>query len=381
MDEGDDTTRKVAPGGGAGIKFEPISTAQFTSPQFTSGSAGFDITSFQSTQSALPQKAGMYGASVGPQHSHQPFRWRLAHIPTLPEFHPLERTAVFVENSSPSEVSTRISLVLRQRSIEASYDDEKAKVRCLSSSGVDFRVRLYRGRGNYSHGIIVEVQRRFGYAIDFHEDTKAILDTSQGLPTAPPPPNANYLPLVSDTEDNYVPPPSSGASSLKMVSKMFGHSGHDSYYLALQTLISLTDAAKMGEATARCVSTELFKPDNEVGEKLIDLIVSKKKEDDMFHLHVMAMTILANSLFAVEGNIPDMVREELRPTLLKELEQANASNLLAAQYAARCLEFLWRGDHDVGQLQAALETARGVGQARHSGLEQQAKRTLSRIHN
>ena len=378
-DDEEEVTRKVAPGGGAGISFTPITPAQFTSPSLSNAAPGIDFASYQSTQT----EKGRVGAITAPVQQHNPsvvpFRWRLAEVPTLPEFHPLERTAVFVENSSPSEVSSRISTVLRQRSIEASYDDEKAKVRCRTCAGVDFRVRLYRGRGNYNHGIIVEVQRRFGYSIDFHSDTKAILEAAEGLPTPPPPPNANNIPLVSDVDDDYDETSTSGASSLKMISKMLGHAGHDSHHLALQTLLSLTDAHKMGSSTARSVATELLKPENEVGTKLVDYIISQHDEDEVFNLQVMALTILANALSAVRGKIPSVSRELLRPFLLQELEQASSTNLLAAQQAARCLEFLWRGDHDVGQLRAALEKAAAVGQARHAGLEKQAQQSLDRI--
>ncbi|KAL7568753.1 hypothetical protein ACA910_021745 [Epithemia clementina (nom. ined.)] len=396
MDDCDDTTRKVA-APTAGISFAPMSSS--SSPQFSTSPAGFDISAYESTQPFKTTASRPQQQQQQQKQPHQPpFCWSLTDVPTLPEFHPLERTAVFVAHTSPLEVSSRISAVMRERSIAATYDDVQAKVRCMSSSGVDFRVRLYRGRGNYQHGIIVEVQRRFGHSMDFYSDTQAILDAAQGLPTAPPPRQAPVV--VSDAEDgdedddfmsSSSPPRTSGESSLKMISKMlFGHAGNDSHYLALQTLSSLTDPSKMGSTTASCVATELLKPDNQVGAKLVDLIVSKKpnqQDDEMFHLRVMALTSVANALSAVHSRpqqeqatvIPNVFREALRPTLLRELEQANASNLLAAQQAARCLEFLWRGDHNIGQLQAALEVAQAVGQARHAGLEQQAQRTLSRI--
>uniref|UniRef100_A0A7S2YJD7 Uncharacterized protein n=1 Tax=Entomoneis paludosa TaxID=265537 RepID=A0A7S2YJD7_9STRA len=376
-DDEDGPSRKVA-AGGAGISFAPMAPS-FTPVDFAS-------------LNARPQKAGILstaGPTTNAPPKALPFRWKLETVPTLPEFHPLERTAVFCEHTSATEVASRVSSVLRQRSIEASYHDEKARVKCATASGVEFRVRLYRGRNVYSHGIIVEVQRRFGYALDFHEITTAILNAAQGLPAAATPAgNSNTLPLVSDAEDDEdddaVPPPpsSGGTSSLSMISKMFSHSsGYDSYYLALQTLASLTDASRMGATTARQVSTELLNPDNEVGSKLVDLIVKKPdpEEEQVFPLQVMALTILANALAAVEGQIPEVLYELLRPVLLQELQAANASNLLVAQQAARCLEYTWEEDHAVGELQQALEVAQQVGQARHAGLEKQARKTLSKL--
>ena len=307
-----------------------------------------------------------------------PFVWKLRDVPTLPEFHPLERTAVFVEGSTPSDISERISKVLRERSIEAEYEDEKAKAKCLTPEGVDCRVRMYRGRGKYSHGIIVEVQRRFGASSNFHKHVSAILDAAQGMNPPPPPSirgSADALPLVSDSEDDYVP--KSGCGSLKMVEKMFGHGGYDSQYLALQTLSSLTDSKKMGVATAKAVSTDLLLSTNEVGNKVFDLLC-KKDEEEGYKLRSLAFCILANALEATKGNIDQVIRELIRPVLLQELNKAE-SNPRSAQMAARCFEFLYKGDHDQGEIAAALEKAQSVGAARHAGLYQQAQRCLDKM--
>lgn len=368
MDEGDDTTRRA----GAGISFEPM-----VSP-FEAGT-----TSFQSTRMYDPSMQRTQVAKQAPAAVHHsppavdPFVWKLSSVPTLPELHPLERTAVFVERVSPSVVSERISMILRERSIEAEYEDEKAKVKCVTPEGVECRVRLYRGRGKFNHGIIVEVQRRFGFSTNFNKHVSAILDAADGMTPPPPPPSSggssdDALPLVSDSEDDFVP--KSGADSLKMVKKMMEHGGYDSLYLALQTLISLTDAKKIGKATAQAVSCELLNASNDVGNKVLDLF-SKKEEEEVFKLRVMSLSILANALEAVNGKVSQFVRELLRPTLLKELSKAN-SNPRAAHMAARCFEFLYQGDHDQGEIIAALESARSVGAARHAGLYQQTQRCL-----
>lgn len=361
--DGDETTRKVAPS--AGIMFAPIST---------SFSSSVDASSLQTSQSkAGPQRSAQ--SSSQPQRS-KTFRWFLTDVPSLPEFCTLEPTAVFVENASPSEVSQRISTVLKELSIDASYNDEKAKVRCMTASGVDFRIQLYRGRGQYRNGIIVEVQRRFGYAMDFHNHTNAILDAAQHLPvigtvTRPLAPNsANNLPLVSDSEDEASP---YNDSCLDMIAMMWN--SLDSRILALQMLATLTDASKIGSEMAMRFSEELLKPDNEVGCKIVDLIVSRREDDG--DLHLIALTVLANSVS--HGPLPGMLREKIRPALLTDLQQASASNLLAAQQAARCLEYLWEGDHDLGELQDALETCKAVGEARHAGLEMQARKSLAKM--
>ena len=307
----------------------------------------------------------------------QKFVWELQHVPELPECHVLERTAVFVPHSTPSLISRRISDVLRERSIEAVYEDDKAKIKCLTEDGVDFRVRLYRGRNKFHHGIIVEVQRRFGSSLDFRSDTTAILDSAEGK-TVPPPPafGSNNLPLVSDSDDDGYQ--ADGASSLSMVSKMFSHSGEDAHHLALQTLTSLTDSAKVGRSTARKVSEALL-IDGDVGGKVLSLILDKKGEDDLFKLRTAAMTVLANALRAVQGKVSGMLREQLHPVLIQELRQAEKNPRMAVQ-AARCVEMLLGHEQSDADLHAVLTTALEAGKARHAALERQAQICLDKIH-
>jgi len=286
-----------------------------------------------------------------------------------------------VPNSTPSTVAARISDLLRERSIQATYDDDKAKVKCLTTDGIDFRIRLYRGRNQYSHGIIVEVQRRFGFSIHFHSDTQAILDAAQGKIPSPPPFRQNALPEVSDDEDDDdydAPPPPSGSSSLAMVEKMLSLPGFDAQYLGLSTLSSLVDPEKMSLTTARKVSGALLKPTSAVGAKVFGYIVNRKTDDESnVSLRFMALGILANAMRA-SSIIPDFIRGQLRPVLLQDLNEAmECPN--AALVAARCTEYFIRGDHDTVELNEAFENALKVGEARHRCLKEQAERCISSI--
>lgn len=100
-------------------------------------------------------------------------------VPFLPNFHPLDRSSVFVAGTSALKIAKRIEKSLRARSIIAIFDTEGAKVKCHKDN-VDFRVRLYRGRGEYEYGIIVEVQRRDGFELGYQMDAFAILDAAEG---------------------------------------------------------------------------------------------------------------------------------------------------------------------------------------------------------
>jgi hypothetical protein len=358
LDEcGEETTRRVA----FHPSFEPTN---FVEPPSMGLSCALAIESPQITETPALKAPSVKNNG-----------WMLHAVPTLPEYHPLERTAVFVPHESPAVVAIRISDVLRDRSIESYFDDEKAKVRCTTTEGVDFRIRLYRGRGRFSHGIIVEVQRRFGTSNVFHSDTMAVLDAAEGK--VPGPPSLCNMPLVSDSEDDYEP---CGTSSLKMVSKMLNHEGCDSYYLALQTLQSLTDASKMGASTARAVAKELLSSEHsDVGCKVLSLILDKKEEDEMFKLRSMAMVVISNSIQALSGDIHDVLAEQLRPVLLQELRNAEKNPRNAVQ-AARAIEFLLSKDQFPNEIHAALEIAQNVGAVRHLALQRQAKRCLDKIN-
>jgi len=129
-------------------------------------------------------------------------------------------------------------------------------------------------------------------------------------------------------------------SSLAMVSKMLQPQGYDSNFLGLQTLSSLADAFKMG-SRAKTIVKELLRPGNEVGRKVAALIVDTKEEDEMFKLRTLSVTILANALHAIQGNISAELREELKPFLIQDLRNVERTSALLFKRPAVSNE-LWR---------------------------------------
>lgn len=360
-DDEEEVTRRI---GGGRPNFSNLASTQFASPMMP---APMMQTTPGKVQAAMPSK------------SRALHTWKLQSVPTLPDLYPLERTAVFVTDSAQI-IAGRLAKVLRERSIEASYDDAKAKVTCMSTEGVDFRIRLYRGRGQFSNGIIVEVQRRFGSGLAAYTETKAILDAAEGKPPAPTPMmfSSMNLPEVSDDEDEYTPPPS-GISSLSIVSKMLQIPGFDGQYLGLSTLVTLVDPEKMSPQTSRKVSSELLKPDTEsdVGPQVFSYIITRKDDEDYAQLRVMALQVLANAIKAT-GIIPAFLRDDLRSVLLEDVKDAE-KHPRAACAALGSLEFFVHGDEDTMELNEAFETAFTTGEARHKMLMQQAQKCIAAI--
>lgn len=334
-------------------------------PSFTPVMFDSQVLSTGPSITTAPTKAGISAPSF-----ESPSGWKLTDASVLPEFHPLERTAVFVPNANPGDVASRVSSILVERSIQAEFCDCKAK--CITSDNVDFRVFLYRGQKQYSHGIIVEVQRRFGNSLSFHDDTQAILAAAEGKSVAPLTKKTDALPRVEDTREdlNVV-----SCSSLDFVVKMLSHPGRDAQYLAFQTLSSLTDRDKMGETTAREVATVLLSPGNEVGAKVLDVIVVRNRENDEIGLPLLAMTVLCNVVTSLNGNVSINLQSLLRPILIDELRNAEKDTQMAYM-SAKCLTPLVKGCVNDNELYAALLSACEVGKKKHAGLAEQTKECL-----
>lgn len=101
-------------------------------------------------------------------------------VPILPSFYPLLKSSVCIPNGSARVIAERIQAVLCARSIVAIYDSRKAKADCTTKNNVNFRIRLYRGSGNESRSITVEIQRREGFDLMYHKDVYAIFDAAEG---------------------------------------------------------------------------------------------------------------------------------------------------------------------------------------------------------
>ena len=304
-------------------------------------------------------------------------------LKTVPLDFLLERTHKEIHGCGACEVACRISDALRDLSIEAEFDDERAKAKCCTRDFVSFRIRLFAS-GEGGTPVIVEVQKRFGSCLSFHDDTTAILEAAEGK-IPPPPPLAMdslsriALPLVSDNEDDHED--NEPSCSLEFVAKMLNFPSYDSHHLALQTLVSLTDSAKMGHNTARNVSTELLDVDSDIGAKVFSLVIdTSPDQEETFGLRVQAMTVISNAVNTLHGSISTFLRERLRPALLKEMKTAEAYPQMA-YLAAKCLEPLIEGDHSPCELHSALEVALSVGESRHAALKRQAELCIHKIES
>lgn len=98
----------------------------------------------------------------------------------VPDRFILARSHRYVGSTSASTVSARISDILYNRSIHVSYNNELATAKCKNADLASYSINLYSGRGEYNHGVIVEVLRLGGDCFSFQKDCRAILDAAEG---------------------------------------------------------------------------------------------------------------------------------------------------------------------------------------------------------
>jgi hypothetical protein len=274
---------------------------------------------------------------------------------------PLERTNREIVGATASEVSSRISNVLRVLSIEADFDDKKAKAKCKSSDLVSFRIRLYAG-GEQGQPVVVEVQRRCGSASSFMYSCRAILNSAEGkgveetLGTKKVPPFMkkpigemkclqSVVPKNENVDEVVI-------AELDRVMEMLRSKQHDSNVLGLENLCSITDPLKTVPLVAIRVSKCVVLGDEkyDVREEIRALT-----ERDVFvpedgpsehaeHLRHLSLAAFANALSTCskDGCLTAAVKDQkwfadhLIPLLIDELKRAPLSACIAYR-AASCL--------------------------------------------
>jgi hypothetical protein len=116
---------------------------------------------------------------------HWVWKVKVTILTPIPMYHPLERTALKLDNITLQTVTARISDFMRMHSIKCSYHDDTARVDCLTETLVKFAIHLWRGHGPNSpetttpSPIIVEVQRRQGCPIEMQSIRHYLYHTIQ----------------------------------------------------------------------------------------------------------------------------------------------------------------------------------------------------------
>ena len=282
---------------------------------------------------------------------------------------PLERTHREIPDVEAEEVCSRISEALRVLSIEAEYDNEKAKAKCRTSDYSCFRIRLYAG-SEVGQPVIVECQRRSGPGMSFMQSCRAILSAAEGkaitaeaskkkVPPFMKCPIVNMKclqgvkPVTVDREADV-------STALDKVIDLLRKDQHDSSVLAMENLCHLTDPIKTYPDTAVKASKTILVGNNDkynVREEMTALLERDGVPPDFDHVDIgqnhadhlrhLALLVFSNSLALTskDGSLEGAIGKEewfgefLIPNLMDSVASCTTSPNNAS-VASCCLNSL-----------------------------------------
>jgi hypothetical protein len=246
---------------------------------------------------------------------------------------------------------------------------------------------MFYGRGDYDHGVIVEVQRRDGWSPRYHQDVCAILESAEdafsndfnaSLPAMDD--------LINDMQDDDFDLAPTTECANPIPCQMVLSNNVDVKAMGMQILGSITDMTKAGSAAALKNASNIVHGEQEVEVRNMLLKTLLTKDEG----YEIALMIISNcvEVMAKENVLTLCMLEEewildaLLPSLVKELHVASDTPN-EATLAAKCLSNLMSASPEAGQKAlelgavSALSKANGVGTLCHCHLEKEASRAVS----
>jgi hypothetical protein len=278
---------------------------------------------------------------------------------TVPEHWVLERTSRFVGHTKASVVAERVAKCLQQRSVSSCFNGPKAKAKCYTDDMVEFRLKLYSGRGEYCHGVIIEVQKRCGSSVFFKRECIAVLDAAEGIRNGTTPTffKPHRVCDLGISLDNSVR--ADATAALEAATHMIQEDSEESNLRGLESLVHLTDSTKSSKEVASFVSKELVTSDDYadlrhviaslVKENALSLEEEETKDPCNFlpALKANAFLVLSNALATAhaDGCLEEALAKhsffvsELLPLLLAEVKNAR-DRASTALLSVKCLDVL-----------------------------------------
>mmetsp|Transcript_22585 Transcript_22585/g.25725 ORF Transcript_22585/g.25725 Transcript_22585/m.25725 type:complete len:359 (-) Transcript_22585:263-1339(-) len=299
----------------------------------------------------------------------------------------------FLMNATTSNFDSQTVLVrildsLRQRSVEASFDEKHSQIMCTTSQFLIYSIDLYVGSDPDSN-TIVEVIRRQGCSLVFRREREAIINAANGLGadltsksfnrpihTEIPPELLSLCKpsIVSDLEcilDKSVDQLYSGTRKTQL--------------FTLQHLADMTAPEKINSGSATKM-TKLIIDGNTLIRDLIVDIVSRcvKQAGDELSEQILnsCLSILSNSMTLVKINYVDHKAqvqrfvETLVPSLVDNVRSCNGTH--NAYLALKCLSHLIGSTslecHEINEKELfdAIKCAEECGRKKHLKLETEA---------
>lgn len=326
-------------------------------------------------------------------------------LPIRPCDYPLERTHREISGEDVNVITRRITIALKELSVQSEYDCVLAKVKCVTKDMVRFRIRLY-AIGEHDCSIIVELQRRFGSASSFMRHSRSILDAAEGKPALSRVYRKSSLEMpvpvhkLECLKAAYRPSGELEArAALGNVRMMLRPPSSDRQILALENLGFLTSTQSTADNMALIVSKFIIMDERNVNSSeeplhlIQEALCSSTSDGSTLELQVrrsLALTVLANALAlcSQDGCLEEAIREQpwfeeiLLPALLESLKLVeHGSN--EANLAAACLASLLSSSPTIRQILkregyiSLLERAHRFGCDKHDVLANMTRKCLS----
>jgi len=312
----------------------------------------------------------------------------------LSEEFPLERTSRFIPDGDATQVAARICECLRQRSVQATYNSQKAKAKCVAMENVKFRIQLFASENG---GLMVEVQRRRGDGFAFMRECRAVLSAAEGGGEIDDEPaglgRVANLECIKDVIKSYQP---DIIRELERVDTMLADPNDDSTLHALGHLRDMTDPVKSSADIVDIVSRRVFDRSFDTCRHLLIILDSGardtiQKSDEGNNLtiyrHQLVLNVMANafSVLQKQDELSEICKEEsIRDSVISILlDQVRVGRLYPhiSVFAIQCISSL-ASNSDIHKLLlekdvlSYLKEAVDFGSETHDKLGKVAANTL-----
>jgi len=351
--------------------------------------------------------------------SDESWVWKIeTSLRPLPLFHPLERTALTIEDVSLDTVTSRISEFMKQKSITCSYQTDN--VECLTDGLLKFVVQLWKGAAKNKNHTVLEIQRKQGCCLDMQamrrDLVQAILTGSVDRQKSNPPRSScEFLESFLKKAGNMVPPtPKLGKclpTAVSMCRRLLESNHLDENRLGLESLIFLTDSSKTFATDADKVSSEILR-DTSFQDLLLKYFVDTERipsniletdtgvmgygQGEFFGcLHIMALKVLSNALASAARKqpLPPSTCIDLSSLFWQRVLEALYYNLQSAPHrpieaslSIRCLHLLQIVEPSTanlapsqGSLHQHLLNAYKFGRNHSRSLERETEQLMGRL--
>jgi len=329
--------------------------------------------------------------------------WNVIELPSIPHFYIKEKTSVAVMNTKPQCVADRIVQCAKLLSADCDYDDRKAGA-TLSINRIELCIQLFEVN-NTRNIIVVEVRRKNGSPISFHQVARVMLNAAKGNISSltpsftPKSETENIITHEENKENNDV----AMAGTIETVESLLNNDRIDANLLGMESLLHLTTSGSSSKNMALFTANVILNgwKNNVIKDTVFSLITNSNEGEEESNnivengfnkkMRIYALSLLANSLEGISNNRQvggDDETADFESKLLNnewvedggvlwslvEILKVSESSLQEAYFAAKCLQtvlkastelIFWATERDVVKV---VECSQKVGHCRHNSL-------------